>query len=45
MREEDVTPQGPGEILLGSDLKLACGRLIDYYRPRFQIEFIFRDAQ
>ena len=32
-------------ILFSSDLSLAYGNLIDYYRLRFQIEFNFRDAK
>ena len=32
-------------ILFSSDLTLACDKLIDYYRLRFQIEFNFRDAK
>ena len=31
-------------ILFGSDLKLPYGKLIEYYKLRFQIEFNFRDA-
>jgi hypothetical protein len=32
-------------VLFSSDLTLAHGPLIDYYRLRFQIEFNFRDAK
>lgn len=32
-------------ILFSNDLNLAYGKLIDYYRLRFQIEFNFRDAK
>lgn len=32
-------------ILFSSDLDLAWGKVIDYYRLRFQIEFNFRDAK
>jgi hypothetical protein len=32
-------------ILFSSDLTLAYGSLVDYYRLRFQIEFNFRDAK
>ena len=32
-------------ILFSSDLDLACDKLVDHYKLRFQIEFNFRDAK
>ena len=32
-------------VLFSSDLELVYGKVIDYYRLRFQIEFNFRDAK
>src|SRR5215211_363039 len=32
-------------VLFSSDITLGYGQLIDYYRLRFQIEFVFRDAK
>jgi putative transposase len=32
-------------ILFSSDLELAADTLVEYYRLRFQIEFVFRDAK
>jgi putative transposase len=39
------TPACAHVILFSSDLALACDKLTDFYRLRFQIEFNFRDAK
>jgi Transposase DDE domain len=32
-------------LLGSSDLDLSAGKIVEYYRLRFQIEFLFRDAK
>jgi len=40
------TPDKPGYVLLFStDINLDAKQILEYYKARFQVEFIFRDAK
>ena len=46
IEKTNLTTQARAQVILfSSDLTLPYAKLIDYYRLRFQIEFVFRDAK
>ena len=44
MKKTDDTQDIP-KIYFSIDTQLAAGRIIQYYKSRFQIEFLYRDAK